>query len=111
VVVEPDEDKWHARVPELESRGAATWSNSRDEAFRNIQEVTRMVVEDMLEDGEPIPEGVMVRDEALVSVTYEADRLHTGPLWPSRQLAQQLLSGPAQPGTERWRSVPKGVLG
>jgi len=69
VVVEPDEDKWHARVPELEDKGAATWGETRDEAFRNIQEVTRMVIEDMLEDGEPIPEGVMVYDEALVAVT------------------------------------------
>ena len=69
VVVEPDEDKWHAFVPELEGKGAATWGRTRDEAFRNIQEVARMVIEDMLEDGEPIPEGVMVYDEPLVSVT------------------------------------------
>ena len=69
VVVEPDEDVWHAHVPELESKGAATWGKTREEAFRNIQEVTRMVIESMLEDGEPIPEGVMVYDEPLVSVT------------------------------------------
>ncbi len=69
VVVEPDEDKWHARVPELESKGAATWGKTREEALKNIQEVARMVIEDMLEDGEPIPEGVMVYDEPLVSVT------------------------------------------
>ena len=69
VVVEPDEDKWHARVPELESKGAATWGKTREEAFKNIEEVARMVIEDMLEDGESIPEGVMVYDEPLVSVT------------------------------------------
>jgi predicted RNase H-like HicB family nuclease len=69
VVVEPDEDRWHARVPELESRGAATWGKTREEALRNIQEVAQVVIEEMLEDGEPIPEGVMVRDEPLVSVT------------------------------------------
>ncbi|HEV2494690.1 MAG TPA: type II toxin-antitoxin system HicB family antitoxin [Terriglobia bacterium] len=69
VVVEPDDEKWHARVPELESKGAATWGKTREEAFKNIEEVTRMVIEDMLEDGEPIPEGVMVYDEPLVSVT------------------------------------------
>ena len=69
VVVEPDEDKWHARVPELESKGAATWGGTRDEAFKNIQEVARMVIEDMLEDGEPMPDSVTVHDGPLVSVT------------------------------------------
>lgn len=69
VVVERDEDKWHARVPEIESRGAATWGTTREEALRNIQEVARIVIEEMLEDGEPIPAGVMVHDEPLVSVT------------------------------------------
>ncbi len=69
VVVEPDEDKWHARVPELESRGAATWGKTRDEALKNIQEVARLVIEEMLEDGETIPPGVAVYDEPLVSIT------------------------------------------
>ena len=57
------------RVPELEDRGAATWGNSQEEALRNIQEVARMVIEEMLRDGEPIPEGVKVYNEPLVSVT------------------------------------------
>ncbi len=69
VVVEPDEGRWHACVPELESRGAATWGRTREEALKNIQEVAQMVIEDMLEDGESIPQGVMVHDEPLVSVT------------------------------------------
>jgi predicted RNase H-like HicB family nuclease len=56
-------------VPELESKGAATWGWTRGEALTNIQEVARMVIEDMLEDGEPVPDGVMVYDEPLVSVT------------------------------------------
>ncbi len=69
IAIEQDEDAWHARVPELESRGAATWGTTKDEAFRNIHEVTRMVIEEMLQDGEPIPKGVMVFDEPLVAVT------------------------------------------
>ncbi len=68
VTVEPDEDKWFARVPELESRGAATWGRTREEALKNIQEVAQMVIEDMVHDGEPIPQAVMVYDEAMVSV-------------------------------------------
>jgi len=67
-VVEPDEDKWHARIPELESKGAATWGKTREEAFRNIEEVIRMVIEDMLEDGEPIPEARLLYDGVLMSV-------------------------------------------
>jgi predicted RNase H-like HicB family nuclease len=69
VVIEPDEDRWHARVPKLESRGVATWGKTREEALRNIQEAAQMVIEEMLEDGEAIPKGVMVHDEPLVSVT------------------------------------------
>ena len=69
VVIEPDEDVWHARIPELESRGAATWGHTRDEALRNLQEVARVVIEELLDDGEPIPAGVKVYDEPVLSVT------------------------------------------
>ncbi len=55
VIIEPDEDVWHARVPELEGKGAATWGKTQEEALKNIQEVARVVIEEMLEDGEPIP--------------------------------------------------------
>ena len=68
VVVEPDEDVWRAYVPELESKGAATWGHTRDEALRNIQEVTQLVVEELLEDGQPLPTGVTVTDEPVVAV-------------------------------------------
>ena len=69
VVVEPDEDRWRALVPELESRGGATWGKTREEALRNIQEVAQMVIEDMLEDGEPLPAEVMIYEEPRVAVT------------------------------------------
>lgn len=46
VVVEKDEDVWRAYVPELEARAAATWSHTRDEALRNIEEVLQIVIED-----------------------------------------------------------------
>jgi len=68
VVVEKDEDVWRAHAPELESRGAATWGHSRDEALRNIEEVLQMVVEDMLQAGESLPENVGVADEPRVAV-------------------------------------------
>ncbi|MGH7720128.1 MAG: type II toxin-antitoxin system HicB family antitoxin [Gemmatimonadaceae bacterium] len=53
VALEEDEDVWRAYIPELEARGAATWGNTRDEALQNIQQVVQMVVEELLEDGEP----------------------------------------------------------
>lgn len=68
VVVEPDEDCWFARVPALESHGAATWGVTRDEALRNIQEVAQMVIESLLEDGIALPPSVQESDEPVVSV-------------------------------------------
>jgi predicted RNase H-like HicB family nuclease len=69
VVVEADEDVWRAFVPDLESRGAATWGHTREEALRNIQEVAQMVIEQMLEDSEPLPPSVSISDQPVVSVT------------------------------------------
>ncbi len=69
VVVEPDEDVWRAYVPELESMGAATWGNTKDEAMRNIQEVAQMVIEELLEEGKALPPSVTVSDHPVVAVT------------------------------------------
>ena len=56
VVVEPDEDRWHAYCPALREYGAATWGHSEAEAYQHIQEVVQMIVEELIEDGEPIPD-------------------------------------------------------
>lgn len=73
VVVEPDEDRWHAYCPALEDRGAATWGESQDEALRHIREVVEMVVQELIKDGEPLPqeplEDVQVFAEPRVLVT------------------------------------------
>jgi predicted RNase H-like HicB family nuclease len=69
VVVEQDADAWRAYVPELEARGAATWGNTKDEAIKNIQEATQMVIETLLEDGEALPSIVTVSDQPMVAVT------------------------------------------
>lgn len=69
VVVEPDEDRWSAYCPALLAHGATTWGNSQEEALKHIGEVVQMVVEELLEDGEPIPEDVQVSQEPLVAVT------------------------------------------
>jgi predicted RNase H-like HicB family nuclease len=57
VGVEPDEDRWHAYCPALQEYGAATWGATRAEAYRNIQEVVEMIVEELREDGIALREG------------------------------------------------------
>ena len=69
VLLEPDEDVWRAHVPELESKGAATWGHTKEEALKNIQDVAQMVIEELLEDGEPLPASITVSDRPLVAVT------------------------------------------
>ncbi len=69
VVLERDEDVWRAYIPELESKGAATWGHTKEEALKNIQEVAQMVIEAILDDGEALPPSVTVSDQPVVAVT------------------------------------------
>lgn len=55
VVIEPDDDRWHAYCPALKKQGASTWGNTQQEAMKHIQEVIQMIVEELIEDGEKIP--------------------------------------------------------
>jgi len=79
VVVEPDEDvlgnaAWYAYCPALESAGAATSGRTRDEALKNLNEVIRMIVEESLEEGRPLPEGP-ADDVAVAEVSTETPRI------------------------------------
>ncbi len=56
VVVEPDDDRWHAYCPALKKYGASTWGNTEEEAFRHIHEVVRMITGELAEDGIALPE-------------------------------------------------------
>jgi predicted RNase H-like HicB family nuclease len=69
VVIEPEEGVWRAYVPELESRGVATWGHTKEEALKNIQEVAQMLIEALLEDGEALPASVTVSDRPVVAVS------------------------------------------
>lgn len=60
VVLEPDQDVWRAFIPELEAKGAATWGNTKEEGLRNIHEAAQMVIEALLEDGEPLPRAICI---------------------------------------------------
>lgn len=53
VVIEPDEDGFHAYVPALP--GCHTFGSTVEEARANIAEAIELHVESMLKDGEPIP--------------------------------------------------------
>ncbi len=53
VVIEPDEDAFHAYVPALP--GCHTFGATVEEAHANIAEAIALHVESMLESGEPIP--------------------------------------------------------
>ena len=48
---------------------APPWGTSREEALRNIHKVAQMVIESMIEDGEPLPSVVAQVDEPVVAVT------------------------------------------
>ena len=56
VIIEPDENRWHAYCPALETQGATTWGVTREEALRHIREVVQMVVEELIADGIPVPD-------------------------------------------------------
>jgi len=53
VVIEPDEEGFHAYVPALP--GCHTFGDTVDQARTNITEAMELHVEGMLADGEPIP--------------------------------------------------------
>ena len=73
VVVEPDGDRWLAYCPALEKYAATTWGYTREEALQHIHEVVRMVLEELVEGQEAIPdqpsEEVIVSSEPRVAIT------------------------------------------
>jgi predicted RNase H-like HicB family nuclease len=74
VIIEPDDDRWHAYCPALVEHGGATWDGTVEEALANLDTVVKMVVASLAEHGEPIAEAapsgsVEVSTELLVAVT------------------------------------------
>ena len=70
VEIEPDEEGWRAFYPPWEGIGASTWGDSREEALKNIQEVLAMILDELQEEGQPIPntEKMTVSEGAVVAV-------------------------------------------
>jgi predicted RNase H-like HicB family nuclease len=55
VVITPDgNDRYYAEVPVLP--GCYSWGYTFEEALKNIKEATQLWIENMIENGEPIPE-------------------------------------------------------
>jgi len=73
VVVEPDEGGYHAYCPALRRYGAVTQGATPEEALKNINEVVQMIMDEILEDGIPLPtvsdNDVEVFDGTRVAVT------------------------------------------
>lgn len=71
VELEPDEEGWRAFYPPLEELGASTWGETQEEAIKNIQEVLSLILEELEEEGQPIPftELMTVSEGAVVAVT------------------------------------------
>ena len=65
IVVEDDEHNdgrpaFRAYCPALESIGASTWGNTRDEAVKHIGEVLHMIVEELAKEGKDIPPDALI---------------------------------------------------
>ncbi len=76
VVLEPDElpsgePAWHVYCPALYELGAATWGKSKGEALANIHEVLQMIVEELVEEGKPVPQepAVEALNEPMMAVS------------------------------------------
>lgn len=53
IVIEPDEDGYHAFIPALS--GCHSFGGTLDEARKNIAEAMEVHLESLIEDGETIP--------------------------------------------------------
>ena len=53
VVIEPDEDAYHAFVPALP--GCHTFGDTVDEALLFIKEAIALYIEGLVENGQPVP--------------------------------------------------------
>jgi len=71
---EPDEKAiWRAYIPVLESKGAASWGNTKEEALENLKNAVDLIIEYMREVGESIPEEprsqVKINNGPMITVT------------------------------------------
>ena len=68
VTLEQDAEGWRAFFPPFEDKGASTWGKTQEEALKNIQEVMSMIVEELSEEGSPIPADLFMTEGPAVAV-------------------------------------------
>lgn len=60
---------YYAYIPGLESSGGATWGYTKEEAMKNIQDVARLVVEELRKEKTPVlPKYSRISREPLVTI-------------------------------------------
>lgn len=62
-----DEDgRWNASIPSL--CACYTWGNTREEALAYVQDAAKCCIEEMLQQGEPLPAEVKASDTLVTAV-------------------------------------------
>lgn len=71
VVITQESGSWRARCPALESHGAVTRGETKEEALTHIHNILVMILEKMKADGTTVPPDDAVPDSIPLSVTYD----------------------------------------
>jgi hypothetical protein len=66
--IQPQDSAWYAYCPALAAYGAAAWGLTQQAALRQLQVSVERIVAELLARGEPLPDGVAVAPEPLVSI-------------------------------------------
>ena len=69
-LAQEDDGRWSAWIEALP--GCAAWGYSREEALNAVQDAADAYVEDMLDAGEQLPDGIATIDAPVVTVTRDA---------------------------------------
>ncbi len=74
-VVEPDQlldgrKAYNASIPAL--RGCSTWGYSIEEALKNLEKAARLLVDLMIERGEPIPDA-KIKAKAQITINFPSE--------------------------------------
>ena len=69
VFLEPDGGGWFIYAPALNDWGGASWGATKEQALGRINEVIELILQELAEEGQLIPEDVEVSQKPLVAVT------------------------------------------
>jgi len=80
IIVEPDEEGFHAYCPAL--KGLHVGGQTLDEALKNAGDAVHLFLQDIMENGDPVPMGVIVEE-----IPHNAEIRNIEFLWPSLQMS------------------------